>query len=52
MRLTALNQRLTPMVEGKVIYLSADAVGSQHARTKAEQEAPQRPSYVVRVRLR
>ena len=25
-RLTALNQRLTPMIEGRVIYLSADAV--------------------------
>ena len=51
-RLTALNQRLTPMVEGKVVYLSADAVGAQSsARTKAEQEASQRPSYVVRVRL-
>jgi HlyD family secretion protein len=47
-RLTALNQRLTPMVEGKVIYLSADAVG---ARANAEHEAPQRPFYVVRVRL-
>lgn len=51
-RLTALNQRLTPMVEGKVVYLSADAVGAQSsARTKAEQDASQRPSYVVRVRL-
>jgi HlyD family secretion protein len=51
-KLTALNARLTPMVEGKVIYLSADAVATQFAaRTKAEQEAPARPSYVVRVRL-
>lgn len=50
-RLSALNQRLTPMVEGKVIYLSADAVATQYVRTKAEQEAPQRPTYVVRVRL-
>jgi multidrug efflux pump subunit AcrA (membrane-fusion protein) len=51
-RLTALNQRLVPMVEGKVIYLSADAVASQFtARAKAEQEPPQRTSYVVRVRL-
>ncbi len=40
------------MVEGKVIYLSADALAAQYsARTKAEQEVPQRPSYVVRVRL-
>ncbi|MBX9590257.1 MAG: HlyD family type I secretion periplasmic adaptor subunit [Hyphomonadaceae bacterium] len=51
-RLTALNQRVTPMVEGKVIYLSADAVASQSgARAKIEQEAPYRPFYVVRVRL-
>lgn len=51
-RLSALNQRLTPMIEGKVIYLSADAVAAQFsARTKAEQEPPQRPSYVLRVRL-
>ncbi len=50
-RLSALNQRLTPMVEGKVSYLSADAVATQYARTKAEQDVPQRPTYVVRVRL-
>jgi HlyD family secretion protein len=50
-RLSALNQRLTPMVEGKVAYLSADAVATQYARTKAEHEAPLRPTYVVRVRL-
>lgn len=50
-RLSALNQRLTPMVDGKVVYLSADAVATQYARTKAEQDAPQRPTYVVRVRL-
>ena len=50
-RLSALNQRLTPMVEGKVSYLSADAVATQYARTRIEQEAPQRPTYVVRVRL-
>jgi HlyD family secretion protein len=50
-RLSALNQRLTPMVEGKVSYLSADALATQYARTKGEQDAPQRPTYVVRVRL-
>jgi len=50
-RLSALNQRLTPLVEGKVAYLSADSVATQYARTKAEHEAPQRPTYVVRVRL-
>jgi HlyD family secretion protein len=50
-RLSALNQRLTPMVEAKVTYLSADAIATQYARTHAEQGPPQRPSYVVRVRL-
>ena len=52
-RLSALNQRLTPMIEGKVVYLSADAVGAQYnaATNKSERESPQRPSYVVRVRL-
>ncbi len=49
-RLTALNQRLTPMVQGKVMYLSADAVGTPNS-TKAEQEPQRRPFYVVRVRL-
>ena len=49
-RLTALNQRLTPMVQGKVIYLSADAMASQHS-AKTDPLASQRPYYVVRVRL-
>jgi HlyD family type I secretion membrane fusion protein len=49
-RLTALNQRVTPMVEGSVVYLSADALSSS-SRTKSEQDALMRPSYVVRVRL-
>jgi HlyD family secretion protein len=50
-RLSALNQRVTPMVQGRVVYLSADAVAHTGTRSKAEQEAPLRPSYVVRVRL-
>jgi HlyD family secretion protein len=51
-RLTALNQRITPMIEGKVTYLSADAVALQSAPVRAERELPPpRPSYVVRVRL-
>jgi membrane fusion protein, type I secretion system len=49
-RLSALNQRVTPMIEGRVVYLSADAVAYTSARSK-EQEVPLRPSYVVRVRL-
>ena len=40
--LTALNQRLTPMIEGKVIYVSADTVVDQGARRTGEQEAARR----------
>jgi HlyD family type I secretion membrane fusion protein len=51
-RLSALNQRLTPMVEGKVIYVSADAVAATYnTHSKGEPEVRARPSYVVRVRL-
>jgi HlyD family secretion protein len=51
-KLSALNQRVTPMIEGKVIYLSADAVaGQQSSPAKAEHENPSRSTYVVRVRL-
>jgi HlyD family type I secretion membrane fusion protein len=51
-KLSALNQRVTPMIEGKVIYLSADAVaGQSSASVRAEHEAPTRSTYVVRVRL-
>jgi HlyD family type I secretion membrane fusion protein len=50
-RLTALNQRLTPMIEGKVVYVSADTVIDQGARRAGEQEAARRDSFIVRVRL-
>ena len=51
-KLTALNQRVTPMIEGSVIYLSADALATQSgAPARSEREAPTRPFYVVRVRL-
>jgi HlyD family secretion protein len=49
-RLTAFNQRVTPMVEAKVTYVSADAIAFG-TPTKLEQDLPARPSYVVRVRL-
>ena len=40
------------MIEGKVIYLSADAVAEQIApRQRAEHERRGADSYVVRVRL-
>lgn len=44
-RLTALNQRTTPMIPGKVAYVSADAVSDDPARSR------QKASYVVRVKL-
>jgi HlyD family type I secretion membrane fusion protein len=50
-RLTALNQRLTPMVEARVIYVSADIVSDQNARRANEPEPARRDSFIVRVRL-
>lgn len=46
-RLTALSQRVTPMVSGDVIYLSADTVADEK---KSLQTGPS-DIYVVRVRL-
>ncbi len=46
-RLTALNQRLTPMVGGKVIYVSADAVPDEK---KGAQQTPS-DVYLARVAL-
>ena len=46
-RLTALNQRITPMATGKVIYISADALPDEKQRS-----FPAVPDlYVVRARL-
>ena len=45
--LTALSQRVTPMVLGDVIYLSADTVADEK---KSQQTGPS-DIYVVRVRL-
>jgi HlyD family type I secretion membrane fusion protein len=50
-RLTALNQRLIPMIAGKVVYLSADTVADSGARRTGEQDSVRRDSFVVRVRL-
>jgi HlyD family secretion protein len=52
-RLSALNQRITPMVEATVIYVSADALAEQAqvpTETRAD-GATRRDFYVVRVRL-
>ncbi|MGJ3261847.1 MAG: HlyD family type I secretion periplasmic adaptor subunit [Salinarimonas sp.] len=45
-RLTALNQRTTPMVAGEVIYLSADALPEERPRPDSEGDV-----YVVRIAL-
>ncbi len=49
-RLSALNQRLTPMIKAKVVYLSADAVAEQSVQYK-DQKPSGRDSFVVRVAL-
>jgi HlyD family secretion protein len=50
-RLTAANQRITPMIEGKVIYVSADTVAEAEARSDPERLTQRRQSYVARIRL-
>jgi HlyD family type I secretion membrane fusion protein len=46
-RLTALNQRITPMVTGDVIYLSADTLADE----KKSQQVGPTDVYIVRVKL-
>ena len=46
-RLTALNQRITPMISGEVIYLSADTLADER---KSQQMGPT-DIYIVRVKL-
>jgi HlyD family secretion protein len=46
-RLTALSRRVTPMIGGEVIYLSADSLPDER---KSQQVGPS-DVYVVRVRL-
>jgi len=51
-RLTALNQRITPTVTGKVIYLSADALSEPlPSGTTAGSRVTRQDYYVLRVRL-
>jgi HlyD family type I secretion membrane fusion protein len=52
-RLSALNQRITPMVGASVIYVSADALAEQvQVNTEARPDSDtRREYYVVRVRL-
>ncbi|MXN66666.1 HlyD family type I secretion periplasmic adaptor subunit [Stappia sp. GBMRC 2046] len=47
-RLTALSQRVTPMIEGKVIYVSADALPSDQ---NTYQHMGSADAYVVRISL-
>jgi multidrug efflux pump subunit AcrA (membrane-fusion protein) len=48
-RLTALNQRLTPMIEGKVVYLSADTVSQREP--SGIKDTVRQDTFVVRVQL-
>jgi HlyD family type I secretion membrane fusion protein len=51
-RLSALNQRITPMVGASVIYVSADALAQQlQVKTETRPDTETRRDYVVRVRL-
>lgn len=50
-RLTALNQRLTPVIEGRVLYVSADAIADQQAQQQDKLVQYQHQSYIVRVKL-
>jgi membrane fusion protein, type I secretion system len=52
-RLSALNQRITPMVGARVIYVSADALAEQlQVKTERQPDSDtRREFYVVRVRL-
>ena len=49
-RISALNQQITPMLEAKVVYVSADVLPEQTPQTKNGQDA-RKDYYVVRVRL-
>lgn len=50
-RLTALNQRLTPVIAGRVTYVSADAIAEQQNPQQASTLAFHHQSYIVRVKL-
>jgi HlyD family secretion protein len=50
-RLSAYNQRVTPMIQGKVIYVSADTIAHVDPRSKVDPDSLRRDSFVLRVRL-
>jgi HlyD family secretion protein len=49
-RLSGLNQRITPMIQAKVIYLSADALAEHAPQTRTGQDM-RRDYYIARVRI-
>lgn len=51
-RLNAYNQRLTPMIDAKVVYLSADTVSQRENSGALDPNGqPRRDTFVVRVKL-
>lgn len=50
-RLTALKQRLTPIVAAEVVYLSPDTVAEATARPRGSEPPARRDTFVVRMKL-
>lgn len=50
-RLTALNQRLTPVIAARVVYVSADAIAEQQGQQQSPTLSFHHQSYIVRVKL-
>ena len=50
-RLTALNQRMTPVIDGRVVYVSADTVSEQETSQSLGAQPVRANSYIVRVAL-
>ncbi|WP_139247738.1 HlyD family type I secretion periplasmic adaptor subunit [Hyphomicrobium sp. CS1GBMeth3] len=50
-RLSALNQRITPMLPGQVIYLSPDSITENEGASARASTSRSGPSFVVRVKL-
>jgi len=50
-RLTALNQRMTPVIDGRVVYVSADTVSEQQTPQSQGAQPVRANSFIVRVAL-
>jgi HlyD family secretion protein len=50
-RLTALNQRMTPVIDGRVVYVSADTVSEQATPQSLGAQPARANSFIVRVTL-